>query len=226
MVAQWLNVFLRKSDVLKIACVAQIVNIISWLQTRTRRPAQAALVLPLQAGEQPRARQRAGRAGQGAHRWRRKQYGAVPVLDVSASHDAGDRQQAPSSSSTAARPTPSSPTWSGRMRRAVNRRGLAAGRQRSQGGQHLGGAEPAGRAGHCRAVVDGKATLSLPPLSFTVLTTRAGLARHPGADATANRWHPSRRLRSAGCSTPLHAVDSTALSTHLGDAMSSSHERS
>ena len=32
-VAQWLNVFLRKCDVLKIACVAQIVNIISWLQT-------------------------------------------------------------------------------------------------------------------------------------------------------------------------------------------------
>src|SRR5512145_631494 len=33
-VAQWLNVFLRKSQVLKIACVAQIVNVISWLHTR------------------------------------------------------------------------------------------------------------------------------------------------------------------------------------------------
>ena len=33
-VAQWLNVFLRKSQVLKIACVAQIVNVISWLNTR------------------------------------------------------------------------------------------------------------------------------------------------------------------------------------------------
>jgi alpha-N-arabinofuranosidase len=33
-VAQWLNVFLRKSHVLKIACVAQIVNVISWLHTR------------------------------------------------------------------------------------------------------------------------------------------------------------------------------------------------
>ena len=32
-VAQWLNVFLRKCDVLKICCVAQVVNIISWLQT-------------------------------------------------------------------------------------------------------------------------------------------------------------------------------------------------
>ena len=34
-VAQWLNVFLRKCDVVKIACVAQIVNVISWLHTST-----------------------------------------------------------------------------------------------------------------------------------------------------------------------------------------------
>ncbi len=33
-VAQWLNVFLRRADVLKVACVAQIVNIISWLHTK------------------------------------------------------------------------------------------------------------------------------------------------------------------------------------------------
>ena len=33
-VGQWLNVFLRKSHVLKIACVAQIVNVISWIHTR------------------------------------------------------------------------------------------------------------------------------------------------------------------------------------------------
>jgi alpha-N-arabinofuranosidase len=34
-VAQWVNVFLRKADVLKIACVAQVVNIISWLHTKS-----------------------------------------------------------------------------------------------------------------------------------------------------------------------------------------------
>src|ERR1051325_9181495 len=32
-VAQWMNVFLRKSDVLKIACLAQVVNVISPLTT-------------------------------------------------------------------------------------------------------------------------------------------------------------------------------------------------
>lgn len=33
-VAQWLNVFLRKSNIIKVACVAQIVNVISWMLTR------------------------------------------------------------------------------------------------------------------------------------------------------------------------------------------------
>ena len=34
-VAQWMNVFLRKSDVLKIACLAQIVNVIAPILTTT-----------------------------------------------------------------------------------------------------------------------------------------------------------------------------------------------
>ncbi|MFC1960906.1 alpha-L-arabinofuranosidase C-terminal domain-containing protein, partial [Chloroflexota bacterium] len=34
-IAQWLNVFLRKSDVLKIACLAQIVNVIGPILTTT-----------------------------------------------------------------------------------------------------------------------------------------------------------------------------------------------
>src|SRR5205823_5184381 len=32
-VAQWLNAFLRHTDILKVACIAQIVNVISPLQT-------------------------------------------------------------------------------------------------------------------------------------------------------------------------------------------------
>ena len=34
-VAQWLNVFLRRADVLKIACIAQIVNVIAPILTTT-----------------------------------------------------------------------------------------------------------------------------------------------------------------------------------------------
>ena len=33
-VAQWLNVFLRKADVLKVACIAQIVNVIAPMLTK------------------------------------------------------------------------------------------------------------------------------------------------------------------------------------------------
>ena len=117
-VAQWLNVFLRKSHVLKIACVAQIVNVISWLQTRTRWPAQAALLLCLQAGQQLCPRQRAGCARQGAPMVETRQYGAVPALDVSASHDPETGQGAVfivNRSQT----EPSSPTSSGRTAAAA-----------------------------------------------------------------------------------------------------------
>jgi alpha-N-arabinofuranosidase len=92
-VAQWLNVFLRKSHVLKIACVAQIVNVISWLQTRRngllRQPSYYAfkLVSNLARGEALDALVKAPTL-------ETKQYGAVPSLDVSASYDEETRQGA------------------------------------------------------------------------------------------------------------------------------------
>jgi alpha-N-arabinofuranosidase len=47
-VAQWLNVFLRKCDVVKIACVAQIVNVISWLHTTREGLLKQASFYPFQ----------------------------------------------------------------------------------------------------------------------------------------------------------------------------------
>lgn len=86
-VAQWLNVFLRKSHVLKIACVAQIVNVISWLQTRgdalLKQPSFYVfkLVSNLARGEALDVLVKAPLL-------ETKQHGEVPVLDVSASFDA------------------------------------------------------------------------------------------------------------------------------------------
>lgn len=86
-VAQWLNVFLRKSRVLKIACVAQVVNVISWLQTRVdgllRQPSYYVfkVISNLARGE-------ALDACVKAPSLETRKYGAVPVLDVSASYDA------------------------------------------------------------------------------------------------------------------------------------------
>ena len=86
-VAQWLNVFLRKSQVLKIACVAQIVNVISWLHTRTdgllKHPSYYAFKLVSN-----HARGDALDVLVKAPQVETKQYDAVSALDVSASYDA------------------------------------------------------------------------------------------------------------------------------------------
>jgi alpha-N-arabinofuranosidase len=85
-VAQWLNVFLRKSHVLKIACVAQIVNVISWLQTRgdelLKYPSYYVfkLVSNLARGQALDVLVKAPVV-------ETKQFDAVPILDVSASYD-------------------------------------------------------------------------------------------------------------------------------------------
>ncbi|MBN2391465.1 MAG: alpha-N-arabinofuranosidase [Anaerolineae bacterium] len=85
-VAQWLNVFLRKSHVLKIACVAQIVNVISWLQTRRdallKQPSYYVFkqVSNLARGDALDVAVKAPSV-------ETKQHGEVPALDVSASFD-------------------------------------------------------------------------------------------------------------------------------------------
>jgi alpha-N-arabinofuranosidase len=86
-VAQWLNVFLRKSGVLKIACVAQIVNAISWLQTRRDGVLKQSSYYVFRAVSNL-ARGKALDVWVTAPPVETKQYGAVPALDVSACYDA------------------------------------------------------------------------------------------------------------------------------------------
>src|SRR5690606_15970481 len=85
-VAQWLNVFLRKSNVIKIACVAQIVNIISWLQTRTDGLLKQTSYYPFKLVSN-HARGEALDVVVKAGLLETKKYGAVPALDVSATFD-------------------------------------------------------------------------------------------------------------------------------------------
>jgi alpha-N-arabinofuranosidase len=49
-VAQWMNVFLRKCHVVKMACLAQVVNVIAPLKTRGRCAAQRIDVLSRSSG--------------------------------------------------------------------------------------------------------------------------------------------------------------------------------
>lgn len=92
-VAQWLNVFLRKSHVLKVACVAQIVNVISWLHTRRDALLKQSsfyvfkLVSNMARGDALDVLVKAPLVDTQKH-------GDVPALDVSASFDAETQQGA------------------------------------------------------------------------------------------------------------------------------------
>ena len=171
-VAQWLNVFLRKSHVLKIACVAQIVNVISWLQTRRdgllKQPSFYAfkLVSNLARGEALDALVKAPEL-------ETKQYGAVPALDVSASYDEETQQGAifvVNRGQTEAVVTDI--VWQ-------NGKTIHIGEA-----QQLAGSDPketnswdepnrlVASAISAPTVEDGRTTVQLPPLSFTAITFR------------------------------------------------------
>ncbi len=85
-VAQWLNVFLRKCDVLKIACVAQIVNVISWLQTRPDGLLKQSSFYPFMLMSKLARGNSLDLLVRGP-RHETTHYGDVSLLDVSASHD-------------------------------------------------------------------------------------------------------------------------------------------
>jgi len=85
-VAQWMNVFLRRSDVLKIACLAQIVNVISPITTTRDRLLKHTTYYPVMLF----SRMASGNALDVAVKApliETREFGGVPVLDVASSHD-------------------------------------------------------------------------------------------------------------------------------------------
>ncbi len=85
--AQWMNVFLRKSDVLKIACLAQIVNVIAPILTTRDQMLKQSIYYPFMLF----SRLASGNAldvAVNAPMYGTRQFGDMPVLDVSASHNA------------------------------------------------------------------------------------------------------------------------------------------
>ena len=172
-VAQWLNLFLRKSDVLKIACVAQIANVISWLHTRTdgllKHPSYYVFQLVSNF-----ARGDALDLHVTAPLVQTSQYGDVPALDVSASFNPETDEGAMflvNRSMTDAIVTD-----------LVWQDGEAA---RITGAWQLTGPDPketntweapSRLVAHpisAPGINNGRCTISLPPLSFTVLRTTA-----------------------------------------------------
>jgi alpha-N-arabinofuranosidase len=170
-VAQWLNVFLRKSHVLKIACVAQIVNTISWLHTRPdgllKHPSYYAfkLVSNLARGEALDVHVKAPQL-------ETKQHGAVPALDVSASYDVETQEGAVflvNRSQTEAVVTDI--VWQDGKTFQIDKAWQLADSNPKEVNSWDAPQRVVAKPIPVPAVEAGRATLNLPPLSFTVLTT-------------------------------------------------------
>jgi alpha-L-arabinofuranosidase len=170
-VAQWLNVFLRKSYVLKIACVAQIVNVISWLHTRPdgllKHPSYYVfkLVSNLARGDAVDVHVK-------ARALETKQYDAVPTLDVSASYDSETQEGAVflvNRSQTESVFTDL--IWQDGLALQIEKAWQLAGGDPKAVNSWEAPEHIVAKAIPAPKVDSGRATLSLPPLSFTVLTT-------------------------------------------------------
>jgi len=171
-VAQWLNVFLRKSHVIKIACVAQIVNVISWLQTRTdgllKQPSYYAFKLVSK-----HARGQALDVVVKTSPLETRQYDAVPALDVSASFDAETQQGAIFLiNRSVTEPVITDLVWQDGKAVQIDQAWQLTGSDPKAVNSWDAPDRIVAKAIPAPVVRDGCSILSLPPLSFTVLTTR------------------------------------------------------
>jgi alpha-N-arabinofuranosidase len=171
-VAQWLNVFLRKSYVLKIACVAQIVNVISWLHTRSdgllKHPSYYVFKLfsNLARGEALDVCVKAPEV-------ETKEYDAVPVLDVSASYDEGTQRGTAflvHRGQTDAIVTDI--IWQNGKTAHIEETWQLAGSDPKEANSWEEPNRLTAKAISSPAVKDERSTMELPPLSFTAITFR------------------------------------------------------
>ncbi len=169
-VAQWMNVFLRRCDVLKVACLAQIVNIIAPLLTTADQLVKQTTFYPFLLFSRHAAGQALDALVQ-APTYPTRRFGDVPVLDVSACHDpATGRQAVFIVNRSQIEAVPVEIAWHCGAPKLL---GTVA---------QVGGVDPkAANTFDCPGailpaalppvrVVDGVAALELPPLSFTVLS--------------------------------------------------------
>lgn len=170
LVAQWLNVFLRKSDVLKVACVAQVVNIISWLHTRSDGLLKQVSFYPFQLMSNL-ARGKALDLLVQSPQHETQRYGDVPHLDVSASYDETTGSQALFVVNRSQTDTVNTELiWQGGAPQRVTETWQLSGTDPKAANSWEQPDLITAKKLANSAVQDGKITLSLPPLSFTALS--------------------------------------------------------
>jgi alpha-N-arabinofuranosidase len=87
-VAQWLNVFLRRCDVLKIACLAQLVNVIAPILTRPDGILRQSIFYPFALFSRYASDDSLDLLVQ-APTYATRMFGEQPLIDAAASYDAG-----------------------------------------------------------------------------------------------------------------------------------------
>jgi alpha-N-arabinofuranosidase len=170
-VAQWMSVFLRRCDVLDIACLAQIVNTISPLLTTSEQILRQTTFYPFVLF----SNHAAGLSLEPltvAPQYDTRLFGPMPLLDVSASYDqANDRGAVFLVNRSQHETVTTDLSWQG------------AAPAQAPAIYQLSGADPKAtntfeqpdavvpRQLDGMPVQDGRISLRLPPLSFTVVTT-------------------------------------------------------
>ncbi len=169
-VAQWLNVFLRKSDVLKAACVAQVVNIISWLHTTRDSLLKHTSYWPFKWVSN-NARGNALDVLVRSPQYENKQFGSTPLLDVSASHDPATGAAAMFIVNRSQSETVTTDVlWEGAVPKDVKSAWQLAGDDPQAGNTHENPNNVVPKQLKNVKIEDGKMRLRLPPLSFTTIT--------------------------------------------------------
>src|SRR6476469_1378615 len=170
-VAQWMSVFLRRRDVLDIACIAQIVNTISPLLTTNDQLLRQTTFYPFVLF----SNHAAGQSLQpltSAPESDTKLFGPMPLLDVSASYDqANDRGAVFIVNRSQSEAVTADIDWQGAAPGQVAAAYQLAGSDPKAVNTFAQPNTIAPKQLDGLKIDGGRITLRLPPLSFTVVTT-------------------------------------------------------
>ncbi len=168
-VAQWLNVFLRKADVLKIACIAQIVNVIAPILTTRDSLLKQTIFYPLLHFSQMAAGNSLDVLVE-SPRYHTRHFGDMPLLDVSAAHDPATNRNAIFIVNRSLKDAlPIEIRWGDVAPKRVSSAHQLAGADPKAANTWDNPNHLTTRAIYAPKIIDGVAQMSLPPLSFTAL---------------------------------------------------------
>ncbi len=168
-VAQWMNVFLRKSDMLKVACLAQIVNVIAPILTTRNSMLKQSIYYPFMLF----SRLASGSALDVAVKaplYKTSKFGDMPLLDVSASYDEAAGTSAVFIVNRSLNESvPVDLLWQDKTPRAIKAVHQLAGTDPKTANSYDNPNQVVAVPVAAPALQDKCAELMLPPLSFTVV---------------------------------------------------------